>query len=72
VQKTETVHAFSALTLLAGRQEEHAACKKLTDELLAWLSLCSEVQIIAYGPADATDTPSSLTSLKWFNLSGAS
>jgi len=38
--------AFSALTLLVGRQEEHLACKKLSDEVLAWLSVCSEVQMI--------------------------
>jgi len=28
-------HAFSALTLLVGRQEEHPACKKMSDEMLA-------------------------------------
>jgi len=28
----QTVVAFSALTLLVRRQEEHPACKKLTDE----------------------------------------
>jgi len=38
--------AFSALTLLAGHQEEHPACKKLSDEVLVWLSLWSEVQIV--------------------------
>ena len=38
--------AFSALTLLVGRQQEHPACKKLTDEVLAWLSVWSEVQVI--------------------------
>jgi len=38
--------AFSALTLLVGRQEEHTACKKLSDEVLAWLSLCSKVQMM--------------------------
>jgi len=27
--------AFSALTLLAGRQEEHPAWKKMSDEMLA-------------------------------------
>jgi len=27
--------AFSALTLVVGRQEEHLACKKLSDEVLA-------------------------------------
>jgi len=32
--------------LLAGRQEEHPACKKLSDEVLAWLSVCGEVQMI--------------------------
>jgi len=49
---------------LVGRQEEHPACKKLSDELLAWLSVWSEMQMIAYGPADATGTPSSPASLK--------
>jgi len=29
------LNAFSALTLLVGRQEEHPACKKLNDEVLA-------------------------------------
>jgi len=36
--------AFSALTLLVGRQEEHPACKKLSGGMLAWLSVWSEVQ----------------------------
>ena len=36
--------AFSALTLLVGRQEGHPACKKLSGGVLAWLSLWSEVQ----------------------------
>ena len=52
--------AFSALTLLVGRQEGHPARKNLSDEVLAWLSVWSEVQRLAYGPADATATPSSL------------
>jgi len=34
--------AFSALILFAGRQEEHLACKKLSDEVLAWLSVWSK------------------------------
>jgi len=34
----------SALTLLVGRQEGHPACKKLNSEVLAWLSVWSEVQ----------------------------
>ena len=46
--------AFSALTLLVGRQEGHPACKKLSSGMLAWLS---EVRCrFAYGPADATAT----------------
>ena len=36
--------AFSALTLLAGRQEGHPACKKLSSEVLAGLSVWCEVQ----------------------------
>jgi len=36
--------AFSALTLLVGRQEGHPACKKLSGGILAWLSVWSEVQ----------------------------
>jgi len=35
--------AFSALTLLVGRQEGHPACKKLSSGVLAWLSVWSEV-----------------------------
>jgi len=37
-------YVFSALTLLVGRQEGHPACKKLSGEVLAWLSAWSEVQ----------------------------
>ena len=36
--------AFSALTLLVGRQEGHPACKKQSGVVLAWLSVWSEVQ----------------------------
>jgi len=49
------LNAFSALTLLVGRQEGHPACKKLSGGVLAWLFVWSEVQI-AYVPADATAT----------------
>jgi len=41
------------LTLLVGRQEGHPACKKLSGEVLAWLSVWSEVQTCT-SPADAT------------------
>jgi len=30
------------LTLLVGRQEEHLACKKLSDVVLAWLSVLQQ------------------------------
>ena len=38
--------SFSALSLLVGRQEGHPACKNLSGEVLAWLSVWSKVQII--------------------------
>ena len=41
---TKILCAFSALTLLVGRQEGHLACKKLSGGVLAWLSVWSEVQ----------------------------
>jgi len=48
--------AFSALTLLVGRQEGHPACKNLSGEVLAWLSVWSEMQNCIWpGPANATD-----------------
>ena len=47
--------AFSALTLLVGRQEGHLACKKLSSEVLAWLSVWSKVQTCIW-PADFTAT----------------
>jgi len=44
-------------------QEERVAYKKLSDEVLAWLS-GARCKWFAYGPADATATSSSLASLK--------
>jgi len=40
--------AFSALTLLVGRLEEHVACREQGDEVnvMAWLSVWSEVHMI--------------------------
>ena len=49
------LRAFSALTLLVGRQEGHPACKKLSGEVLVWLYVWSEVQTCIC-PADATAT----------------
>jgi len=37
---------FSALTLLVGWQEGHPVRKNLSDEVLAWLSVWSEMQMI--------------------------
>ena len=48
--------AFGALTLLVGRKEGHPARKKQSVEVLAWLSVWSEVQTCIYDPADATAT----------------
>ena len=49
------VYAFSALTLLVGRQEGHPACKKLSGGVLAWRGYLSGARCrLAYGPADAT------------------
>jgi len=36
----------------------------MSDEVLAWLSVCSKLQMFAHVPADTTATPSSLASLK--------
>jgi len=46
--------AFSALTLLVGRQEGHPACKS-SGGLLAWLCVFVKCTF-SYGPADATAT----------------
>jgi len=51
-----------ALTLLVGCQEEDTACKKLSDGLLVWLSVWSEVQIVCVGAADATAIPNPIIS----------
>jgi len=48
--------AFSALILLVGRQEAHPACKKLSDEVLAWLSVWSEVQMVQLTPRSSLDS----------------
>jgi len=47
--------AFSALTLLVGRQEEHPACKNRV--VGCWSGYLSGARCrLAYGPADATAT----------------
>jgi len=49
--------AFIALTLLAGRQEEHLACKNSVRR--SWCGYLSEARnrLFAYGPADAAAIP---------------
>jgi len=66
--------AFSALTLLAGRQEGHPACKKLSGGVLLWLSVWSEVGRLAYGLADAASTHCLLLQWNpdWIYFSGTS
>jgi len=44
--KRVCVLAFSALTLLVGRQEGHPACKKQSGGVLAWLSVWSKAQLM--------------------------
>jgi len=39
------------LTLLVVHQEEHLTCKKLRDEVLAWLLAWSEVEMICICPS---------------------
>jgi len=49
--------AFSALTLLVGRQQEHPACKNWV--MWCWCGYLSGVRcrLFAYGPADVTAIP---------------
>jgi len=48
-------NAFSALTLLVGRQEGHPACKKLSGGVLVWYLSGARCRL-AYVPTDATAT----------------
>ena len=57
-------NAFSALSVLVGYREEHAAVKNCV--LWCWCRYMSGARCkwFAYGPANATATPSSVASLK--------
>jgi len=56
VSTNDKFYAFSALTLLVGRQEGHLACKKL-GVVGYWRGYRSGARCrLAYGPADATAT----------------
>jgi len=66
--------AFSALTLLVGRQEGHPACKKTEWWVLAWLSVWSELHTCIW-PSWCHCHPLSLASVKsrlvlpfWYRL----
>jgi len=65
--------AFNALMLLVGWQEGHAACKKLSGEVLHGYLSGARCKWFAYGPADATTSPLSLAPVKsrMVYLSGA-
>ena len=45
IKSLDVYSVLVALTLLAGRQDGHLACKKLSSEVLVWLSVWSKVQI---------------------------
>jgi len=70
------IHAFSALTLLVGRQEGHPACKNLSGGMLAWLCLGqgADFRIAQLMPLPLTVscyTKSRLVLPSWFYLSVA-
>jgi len=62
------------LTLLVGRQEGHLACKKLSNGVLAWLSVWSEMQDADLHMAQLMPLPLTVSCFSkiqdWFYLSG--
>ena len=57
IKSLQITFAFSALTRLVGRQEEHPACKKLSDEVTVWRGCQPGARCrLAYGPTDAIAT----------------
>ena len=64
VSSESVIFSFSSLMLLVGWQEGHLACKNWV--VRYWLGYLSGARCkwFAYGPADATATPSSLASVK--------
>jgi len=68
------LHTFSALTLLAGWQEGHLACKSWVVRYWHGYLCGARCKRFAYGPSDVTATASSLVPVKsrMVYLSGAS
>jgi len=64
VQGYTHTRAFSALTLLVGRQEGHPACKNRVVRYWHGYLSGARCRWFAHGPADATVTPSSLARVK--------
>ena len=60
----QTKYAYSALTLFFGRQEGHPACKNWVVRYWCGYLSGARCKWFAYGPADATATPSSLAPVK--------
>jgi len=56
------------LTLLVGRQEEHPAYKKLSDEVLVWLSVWSEVTLHPKAPSSLASLIPGMVLLFWYRL----
>ena len=65
------LHNIGALTLLIWRQEEHPACKKTKQWVLAWLSVWSEMQTwIRPSWCHCHSLPLASGKSRWFYLSG--
>jgi len=75
---TVLCQCLQCFTLLVGHQAEHPACKKLSDEVLVWLSVRNKVQIVCIWSGWChchPKSPSSLASFKsrqvlpfWYQL----
>jgi len=75
VHRLRKFYAFGALTLLAGCQEDHPACKNWVMRCLCGYLSAARCRLFAYGSADATAIPKPHHLLlrlnpDWFYLSG--
>jgi len=70
-QKLQLMQVFSALTLLAGRQERHPTSKKFSGGMLAWLCVWLKVQIcIWHSWCHCHSLSLASVNPDWFYLSG--